>query len=197
MSTRSYASHRLLTNLEASFDGDRQRIAAAQLAEAQAERTAQGIAAIEPSVLAALFAECPWRAWGLLAGLSERQMVIEAIDYAMYLETQGIDLPWGCILRTWTRRLAERAAEAEALLALAEAGAFDADGGHEDEGREPETVEVESSKGDGTTYTVATDGSHCTCKGFFYRGTCRHVKEILDNEVKFDHRIDADARYAA
>ena len=138
MNTRSYRTARTIANLEASFDGDRQRLAQAALDAAMAERTAQGIAAIEPAQLAALFAECPWRAWGLLAGLSERQMVIEAIDYACWLLEQGVDLPWGCILRTWTRRLAERAAEAEALLALAEQGAFDADGAFEDEGREPE-----------------------------------------------------------
>jgi hypothetical protein len=195
----TYYSHRILVNLEATFDGDRQRLAAATLASAEAERTAQGIAAIEPSVLAALFATSPWRAWAALAQLTERQRVVEAIDYACYLETQGVVLSWGDIRACWERKLAQRAAEAEALLALAEQGAFDADGGHEDEGREEPvaTVEVASSKGDGTTYTVAVDGSHCTCKGFFYRGTCRHVKEILDSDDDFDPRVDADQRYAA
>jgi hypothetical protein len=109
-------------------------------------------------------------------------MVIEAIDYACYLETQGIEKRWGAILECWTRKLAARAADAEALLALAEQGAFDADGAFEDEGREPvATVEVESSKGDGTTYTVAVDGSSCDCKGFQYRGWCRHVREVVES----------------
>jgi hypothetical protein len=179
MNTRRYRTARLIANLEASFAGDAQRLAAAELAAAQAERSAQGIAAVEPSELAALFAECPWRAWAALATLSERQMVVEAIDYAMYLETQGIEKAWGAILRCWTRKLAARACEAEALLALAEAGAFDRDGAEvEDEGRDAEalaTIEVASSKGDGTMYQVAADGSSCTCKGFFWRHTCRHA----------------------
>jgi hypothetical protein len=174
----TYTTARTIANLESQFDGDRQRLAQAALIAAQAERTAMGIAAIEPSVLAALFAECPWRAYALLAGLTERQMVIEAIDYACWLREQGVEKNWGAILDCWRRRLAERAAEAEALLALAEAGAFDADGAHEDEGREPATVEVPSSKGDGTVYTVAVDGSSCDCPGFFYRHTCRHVREV-------------------
>jgi hypothetical protein len=121
-------------------------------------------------------------------------MVIEAIDYACWLREQGIDKRWGAILDCWRRRLAARAAEAESLLSMAEAGAFDADGSFEDEGREePETVEVESSKGDGTAYAVAVDGSHCSCKGFFYRGHCRHTREILET----DPRNDAGQRYAA
>jgi hypothetical protein len=178
--TRTYRTARLIANLEAQFDGDRQRLAAAELAAAQAERTAVGIAAIEPAELAALFAECPWRAWAALAGLTERQIVIEAIDYACYLEGLGIDKDWRAIAACWRRKLADRAAEVESLLALAEAGAFDADGAFEDEGREPEPaalVTVESSKGDGTTYQVAVDGSSCTCRSFHYRGWCRHTRE--------------------
>jgi hypothetical protein len=42
---------------------------------------------------------------------------------------------------------------------------------------EPTTITVASSKGDGTTYQVAIDGSACTCKGFFWRHTCRHATE--------------------
>jgi hypothetical protein len=180
MNTRSYRTARTIANLEASFDGDRQRLAQAALIAAQAERTAQGVAAIEPAQLAAMFAECPWRAWGLLAGLTERQLVIEAIDYAMYLETQGIEKRWGAILGCWTRKLAERAAEAESLLALAEQGAFDDDGGHEDEGREPEAdaravISVESQTRPGVVYQVAEDGSRCTCPGYRYHGHCKHA----------------------
>jgi hypothetical protein len=181
--TRTYRTARLIANLEAQFDGDRQRLAAAERAAAQAERTAVGIAAIEPAELAALFAECPWRAWDELAQLTERQLVVEAIDYATYLESLGIVKYWGDIRACWERKLAARAAEAESLLALAEAGAFDADGAFEDEGREPEPAALglgESSKGDGTTYQVAVDGSSCTCKGFTYRGTCRHVREVVE-----------------
>lgn len=39
----------------------------------------------------------------------------------------------------------------------------------------PATVQVVSSKGD-TTYTVALDGSSCTCKGFQFRGRCKHAE---------------------
>jgi hypothetical protein len=203
MNTRTYRIHRLLSNLEAQFDGDALRLAQAALTVAQAERAAQGIAAVEPSELAALFAECPWQAWAALAQLTERQRVIEAIDYACYLETQGIEKRWGAILECWERKLAERAADAESLLALAEAGAFDRAGAaYEDEGREPEpetepetpagvpTIEVASSKGDGTVYQVAVDGSSCTCKGFFWRHTCRHATEQAE---AYDEAVAADA----
>jgi hypothetical protein len=179
MNTRRYRTDRLIANLEAQFDGDRARLAAAERAAAMAERTALGIAAIEPAELAAQFAECPWRAWAALAQLNERQLIVEAIDYASWLAEQGVEKRWGAILECWTRRLASRAADAEALLALAEAGAFERDGAeYEDEGREaeaPETIEVESSKGDGTTYTVAVDGSSCTCPGFRFRSHCKHA----------------------
>jgi hypothetical protein len=201
--TRHYRLNRLIANLEAQFDGDAQRLRAAELEAQRAERTAQGIAAVEPSELAALFAECPWQAWAALASLTERQLLIEAIDYASWLDAQGIDKAWGAILRCWQRKLADRAAEAEALLALAEAGAFDRAGAaYEDEGREPEpetepetpagvpTITVESSKGDGTTYQVAIDGSSCTCKGFFWRGTCRHATEQAE---AYDEAVAADA----
>ena len=193
MNTRSYRTARTLANLEAQFDADAQRLAETRAATAErmaatetpAERAARGIAPIEPAQLAAEFAECPHRAWAALARLTERQRIIEAIDYACWLREQGIEKAWGDIRACWERKLAARAAEAESLLALAEAGAFDADGSFEDEGREPEAqpapvVEVESSKGDGTTYQVAADGSHCTCPGFFYRGTCRHTRKIVE-----------------
>jgi hypothetical protein len=182
-STRTYRLNRLLANLEAQFDGDAQRLAAAELAAARAERSAQGIAAIEPAELAALFAECPHRAWAALTTLTERQLILEAIDYACWLLAQGIDKDWGAILRCWLRKLAERAAEAESLLALAEAGAFDRAGAaFEDEGREPEPRDGARDagrrahdrgrqlwKGDGTVYQVAIDGSSCIRPGFTWR----------------------------
>lgn len=185
MNTRRYRTARNIANVESQFEADAQRLATIALEQARAERAARGIAPIEPSELAALFAECPWRAWAALAQLTERQRIIQAIDYATYLETQGIEKAWGDIRACWERRLAARAAEAEALLALAEAGAFDDDGCFEDEGREPEPepaplITVASSKGDGTTYDVAVDGSSCTCPGFFYRHTCRHTREIIE-----------------
>ena len=186
MNTRRYRLDRIIANLEATFDADRLALAAAEQAAARAERTAQGIAAIEPAELAAQFAECPWRAWAALASLTERQLLVEAIDYATFLAAQGVDKSWGAILRCWQRKLSERAAEAEALLALAEAGAFDRDLLAEDLAREadvePEaqaaplfTVRVESETQPGVFYEVATNGSNCTCWGHRRWGHCKHA----------------------
>lgn len=191
MNTRRYRIAHIIANLEATFDGDRQRLA-------QAERAAAGIAAIEPAELAALFAECPWRAWAALATLSERQLIVEAIDYASYLAEQGIDKDWRAIVACWRRRLAERAAEAEALLALAEAGAFDRDTAAEDAAREMDgcaqraptcarTVQVESSKRDGTMYTVAVAGRAVDCPSFRFRGYCRHATAQAEVYYQADH----------
>lgn len=122
MATRTYRTARNLTNLEATFDADRQRIDRAALAVAQADRTANGIAPIEPSVLMTAFRTAPADAWTMLAALTEEQLVIQAIDVACYLETQGIELAYGEIRQRWQAKLAEIAAtaqaEAEALAAL-------------------------------------------------------------------------------
>ena len=147
------------------------------------ERAAQGVAPIEPAQLAAEFAECPHRAWAQLAKLTDRQRVVEAVAYAAHLEAQGVVIAWQRILECWERRLAARAAEAEALLALAEAGAFDTDGAFEDEGREPEeetpaavsTITVPSETQANVTYQVAIDGSFCTCWGNRRWGHCKHA----------------------
>jgi hypothetical protein len=179
MNTRRYRLDRLARNVELLESATRRST------NEVLRDVAQAAAAIESAALAALFAERPWQAWAALAQLSERQRIVAAIDYACWLREQGVELAWGDIRASWERKLAARAADAESLLALAEAGAFDDDGArYEDTGQEPEpaavaTIEVASSKGDGTTYTVAVDGSSCTCKGFFWRHTCRHVNEIV------------------
>jgi len=41
---------------------------------------------------------------------------------------------------------------------------------------EPVVVEVKGSKG--TSYFVNKDEGRCTCPGFTFRGTCRHLKEV-------------------
>lgn len=206
MNTRHYRISRLLTNLEAGFDADEQRLRAAELDAARAARTAQGIAAIEPAELAAQFAECPHRAWGQLATLSERQLIVEAIDYATWLAEHGIEKRWGAILECWTRKLSDRAAEAEALLALAEAGAFDRelladDAGREADAYEPErpdapTVEVPSETRPGVWYDVAIDGSSCTCPGFEHRGYCKHARAAAEDYARAeDEAMKRWARY--
>jgi len=45
--------------------------------------------------------------------------------------------------------------------------------------QESNIKEIEGSKG--TIYYVNTDDKTCTCPGYTYRGTCKHVKE-LDHE---------------
>lgn len=49
---------------------------------------------------------------------------------------------------------------------------------------QPQTVEnikeIEGSKG--AKYYLNLDEKTCTCPGYTYRGTCKHVKEILTNE---------------
>jgi hypothetical protein len=39
----------------------------------------------------------------------------------------------------------------------------------------PATVEVASATRPGVVYTVALDGSRCSCPGFVFRGRCKHV----------------------
>ena len=42
--------------------------------------------------------------------------------------------------------------------------------------QESNVKEIEGSKG--TVYYVNTDDKTCTCPGYTYRGTCKHVKEL-------------------
>jgi hypothetical protein len=39
------------------------------------------------------------------------------------------------------------------------------------------TFNVKGSKGDTYTVTIGSGKSHCTCSGFQFRRTCKHVKE--------------------
>jgi len=40
------------------------------------------------------------------------------------------------------------------------------------------TFTVKGSKGDTYTVTVNSGASHCTCSGFQFRKSCKHVKEV-------------------
>ena len=119
MTALSYHAYRLQTDLHAEFDGNRQRIAAAELAVATVERTADGIAVIAPSDLMATFRTQPADAWAMLATLTPAQLTVQAIDTACYLlDVEGRDISWSSVLETWTTRLAviaEAVAEAEQL----------------------------------------------------------------------------------
>ena len=42
---------------------------------------------------------------------------------------------------------------------------------------EVKTFTVKGSKGDSYTVTIGSGKSHCTCSGFQFRRTCKHVKE--------------------
>jgi hypothetical protein len=45
-----------------------------------------------------------------------------------------------------------------------------------DEREKPMVVEVKGSKGN--SYFVNKEEGRCTCPGFTFRGTCKHIKEI-------------------
>lgn len=42
------------------------------------------------------------------------------------------------------------------------------------------TFNVKGSKGDSYTVTIGNGKSHCTCSGFQFRRTCKHVTEKLN-----------------
>ena len=69
------------------------------------ERTAPGIAPIEPADLIAQFVAEPEAAYLSLADLTDEQMVNQAIETAVYLEGMGKDVPWALLLERWQQRI--------------------------------------------------------------------------------------------
>lgn len=91
-------------------------IRAAELAAALEARTAPGIAPIAPAELEAWFKSSPARAWQALAGLTEAQLINQAIEYTTavvepWAAARGTaPLTWGDVLYSWQRKLAAKAA---------------------------------------------------------------------------------------
>lgn len=55
-------------------------------------------------------------------------------------------------------------------------------------------IEIESSKGD-SSYTVAippwgSDDAACDCKGFLFRGNCRHIAEAANDICEWSSLLD-------
>jgi hypothetical protein len=62
---------------------------------------------------------------------------------------------------------------------------------------EPQEIEIASSSGEGvyfvTTPTLYTEGiCDPECKGYMYRGTCRHIAAAVDEAVCFYGTNDQD-----
>ena len=48
---------------------------------------------------------------------------------------------------------------------------------------EPRTIKVEGSKGNTYTITIKSSGEHsCSCPGYGFRGTCRHIDNLKEKE---------------
>ena len=47
---------------------------------------------------------------------------------------------------------------------------------------DPDRIEVEGSNGNVYYVTKVDDGYKCTCTGFKYHGTCKHIEKVM-NEI--------------
>lgn len=81
------------------------RCAIAERTVAFRERTAAGIAPIDPADLVAQFVAEPDAAYLALVDLSDEQLVNQAIETASYVETLGKDIPWQMLLERWQQRI--------------------------------------------------------------------------------------------
>jgi hypothetical protein len=84
------------------------RLRDAEYQSALRDRTAQGIAPHSATKLHGMFFSEPAKAWGLLRGMDENDLVLTAIEYADYLEIQhNSRVDWVAILDYWKSRLME------------------------------------------------------------------------------------------
>jgi hypothetical protein len=108
MNTRRYRLNRIAVELENESRVAQVQVAAAERKHALTTRTAPGIAPIAPEALAGLFNSDPTAAWAALAAMTELQRVNMAIEYAVWLESEGREVRWGAILDCWERKLAAK-----------------------------------------------------------------------------------------
>ena len=109
--SRSYRLGRIERELELGESARRRAYNELALAAALVERTAPGIAPIEPAALMAMFASAPAQAWAALASLTRPQLVNQAMETAVWLETTGVMATWASVLARWETRLAELATQ--------------------------------------------------------------------------------------
>lgn len=110
MTTRSYRLNRLAREQELGESARRAERNRLELQAALRARTAPGIAPVEPGALMTLFQLDRPAAWALLGTLTRAQLVNQAIETAVWLETVGVSVAWGAILSRWEAHLAELAA---------------------------------------------------------------------------------------
>lgn len=121
MNSRSYRLRRLQLEQELGESARRAERNRLEREAALRERTASGIAPVEPAELMALFAgdeEAHHTAWLVLALMTAAQRVNTAIEVAAWLEGEDRPCSWGHILQRWERRLAELLTPVEPALAI-------------------------------------------------------------------------------
>jgi hypothetical protein len=103
--TRSYRLHRLALTIELGESDRRAERNRLEREVALRERTAPGIAPVEPGALMALFHTDRNTAWALLAAMTSAQRINQAIETACWLEGTGVEVAWGAVLERWEARL--------------------------------------------------------------------------------------------
>jgi hypothetical protein len=77
---------------------------------ALADRTAEGIAPIDPAELLALFAADRYAAWAKIGAMTEAQRINQAIETAAHLNLRpdAAEVRWADILKHWEVALQEK-----------------------------------------------------------------------------------------
>ena len=88
-------------------DSLRQRYAHAAYVGALADRTAEGIAPLDPAELLALFASDRYAAWAKIGAMTESQRINQAIEVASHLNLRpdAAEIAWTAVLKRWEDRL--------------------------------------------------------------------------------------------